>query len=389
MELAVAQFDLAGLVKDVRTLVAPLAEKNHNVFLTDAADDLGAMTADERRVRQILINLLSNAFKFTHQGKVTLRVRRVEEAGKEWVEFAVSDTGKGMTPDQVGRLFQRFYQADPTTTREHGGTGLGLAITQSFNDLMGGQPIRVTSEPGRGSEFVVRLPAEVRPDTGKPMPRHTPLEVPVLTDGDSAASPAPAGGTVLVIDDDPAGAGADGPVPRQGGVPRRPRDERRRRAAAGAGSSTRWPITLDVMMPGIDGWAVLADLKADPATCDIPVVLLTIVDDRGRGYALGAADYLTKPIDWQRLGAILRRYHPPGRPAPVLVVDDDPESRELVRRNLEAEGWRVTEAADGEAGLRMLAADPPALVLLDLMMPGVDGFGFLDEFPCSSATASR
>ena len=140
-------------------------------------------------------------------------------------------------------------------------------------------------------------------------------------------------------------------------------------------------ITLDVMMPGTDGWAVLADLKADPATCDVPVVLLTIVDDRGRGYALGAADYLTKPLVWARLGAILRRYHPPGRPAPVLVVDDDPECRELVRRHLEAEGWRVTEAADGEAVLRLLAADPPALVLLDLMMPGVDGFGFLDEFP--------
>jgi PAS domain S-box-containing protein len=380
MELAVAPFDLNKLVRDVRTLVAPLAEKNQNVFLTDAPDDLGEMTADERRVRQILINLLSNAFKFTAQGKVTLRVRRVEETGRDWVEFAVSDTGKGLTPDQVGRLFQRFYQADPTTTREHGGTGLGLAITQSFNDLLGGQPIRVTSVPGRGSEFVVRLPSEVRPDAGKPQPRHTPIEVPALADGDSAVTRVPVGGTVLVIDDDPAVLelmgrflGKEGfhVVPATTG-PDGLRLAKQLRPVA---------ITLDVMMPGTDGWAVLADLKADPMTCDIPVVLLTIVDDRGRGYALGAADYLTKPIDWQRLGAILRRYHSPGRPAPVLVVDDDPECRELVRRNLEAEGWRVTEAADGEAGLRMVAADPPALVLLDLMMPGVDGFGFLNEFP--------
>ena len=383
MELNVARFDLAGLVTDVRTLVTPLAEKNQNVFLADAPEDLGTMTADERRVRQILINLLSNAFKFTQQGRVTLRVRRVDEAGKTWVEFAVSDTGKGMTPDQVGRLFQRFYQADPTTTREHGGTGLGLAITQSFNDLMGGQPIRVTSVPDRGSEFVVRLPTEVRPDAGKPTPRHTPLEVPVLADGasgDSAVTPTPVGGTVLVIDDDPAVQelmsrflGKEGfrVVPATNG-PDGLRLAQQLHPVA---------ITLDVMMPGTDGWAVLADLKADPATCDVPVVLLTIVDDRGRGYALGAADYLTKPIDWARLGAILRRYHPPGRPAPVLIVDDDPECRELVRRNLESEGWRVTEAADGEAGLRMVAADPPALVLLDLMMPGVDGFGFLDEFP--------
>jgi PAS domain S-box-containing protein len=379
MELNVARFDLDGLVRDVRTLVAPLAEKNQNVFLVDAPPDLGSMTADERRVRQILINLLSNAFKFTHHGKVTLRVRRVEEAGEEWVEFAVSDTGKGMTPDQVGRLFQRFYQADPTTTREHGGTGLGLAITQSFNDLLGGQPIRVTSVPGRGSEFVVRLPSEVSPDTGQLLPRHTPLEVPALTAADNGEPP-PAGGTVLVIDDDPAVLelmgrflGKEGfrVVPATSGADGLRLAKQIRPVA----------ITLDVMMPGTDGWAVLADLKADPETCDIPVVVLTIVDDRGRGYALGAADYLTKPIDWQRLGAILRRYHPPGRPAPVLIVDDDPECRELVRRNLEAEGWRVTEAADGEAGLRMVAADPPALVLLDLMMPGVDGFAFLEEFP--------
>ncbi len=381
MELNVAPFDLAGLVQDVRTLVAPLAEKNENVFLVDAPPDLGRMTADERRVRQILLNLLSNAFKFTHQGKVTFRVRRVTDSGREWVEFAVSDTGKGMNPDQIARLFQRFYQADPTTTREHGGTGLGLAITQSFNDLMGGQPIRVTSVPDRGSEFVVRLPAEVSPQPTKPTTRHPTPEPQVLAaNGSAAATPAPAGGTVLVIDDDPAVQELMGRFLGKEGF-------RVMTAATGADGLrlahevNPVAITLDVMMPGTDGWAVLAELKADPATCDVPVVMLTIVDDRGRGYALGAADYLTKPIDWARLGAILRRYHPPGRPAPVLVVDDDPQCRELVRRHLEAEGWRVTEAADGEAGLRAAAADPPALVLLDLMMPGVDGFGFLDEFP--------
>jgi DNA-binding response OmpR family regulator len=193
----------------------------------------------------------------------------------------------------------------------------------------------------------------------------------------------PAGGTVLVIDDDPAVqelmarflvkegfqvltaiAGAEG-----------------LRLAREANPVA---ITLDVMMPGTDGWAVLSELKADPVTCDIPVVMLTIVDDRGRGYALGAADYLTKPIDWQRLGVILRRYLPPdggSRTAPVLVVDDDPACREMVRRYLEKEGWPVVEAADGEAGLRAVAADAPALILLDLMMPGMDGFGFLDVFP--------
>jgi PAS domain S-box-containing protein len=376
MELSLTCFDVASLVEDVRTLVAPLAEKNGNVFLVDAAPNLGTMTADERRVKQVLLNLLSNAFKFTQQGKVTFRVRRVRDGGKDWVEFAVGDTGRGMTQDQVGRLFQRFYQADPSTTREQGGTGLGLAITQSFNDLMGGQPIRVTSAPERGSEFVIRLPAEPRPAPVSPRPAEYPAP---RTPSPAPAAP-PTGGTVLVIDDDPAVRELMARFLGKEGyevVAASTGDEGLRLAH----EVRPVAITLDVMMPGEDGWSVLTRLKADPQTCDIPVVLLTIVDDRGRGYALGAADYLTKPIDWPRLGAILRRYHLPGRPAPVLVIDDDPESREVVRRHLEKEGWRVTDAADGEAGLRAIAADPPALVLLDLMMPGVDGFGFLDELP--------
>ena len=192
--------------------------------------------------------------------------------------------------------------------------------------------------------------------------------------------PSPHAGTILVIDDDPmvhelmlrflskegfrvvsALTGAEGL-----------RIARDTRPSA---------ITLDVMMPEVDGWSVLADLKADPLTCDIPVVMLTIVDDRGRGYALGAADYLTKPIDWQRLAVILRRYQSLDRASPVLVIDDDPECREMVRRYLEREGWRVTEAPDGEAGLREMATEFPALILLDLMMPVLDGFSFLTELP--------
>jgi PAS domain S-box-containing protein len=384
MELATERFSVARMVDDVRTMVAPLAGKHENTFNVDVSTDVGEMTADERRVRQILLNLLSNAFKFTTRGTVTLTVRRIPLEATDWLEFAVSDTGRGMTEEQVSRLFQRFYQADTSTTREQGGTGLGLAITRSFNDLMGGRPIQVTSAPGQGSRFVVRLPAEAAVEevrTQRPSLPQADLDgtdsgaIPVLSGGRLAE-----GGTILVVDDDPmvrelmsrfltkegfrvvtADCGEDGL-----------RLARQVHPAA---------VTLDVMMPELDGWSVLARLKADPETADVPVVLLTIVDDRGRGFALGAADYLTKPIDWQRLGTILRRYLPADQAAPVLVIDDDAECREVVGRYLEREGWRVTTAVDGEEGLRAIAADAPALILLDLMMPGVDGFAFLDELP--------
>jgi len=374
MDLSVEKIPLTELVGEVQTLVGPLAAKNGNEFVVDAPPDLGDMTADARRVRQVLINLLSNAFKFTHAGRVDLRVRRVSEQGREWVRFSVSDTGRGMTAEQVGRLFQRFYQADSSTTRGAGGTGLGLAITQSFNDLMGGQPIRVTSQQGVGTEFVVTLPLVVEaasPRAASPAP---PVPIPVAhTD---AVEPAD-GRTVLVVDDDPmvrelmqrflgkegfrvvlAATGEEGL--------KLARDER------------PCLITLDVAMPGADGWTVLGQLKGNPATADIPVIMLTIVDDRGRGFALGATEYLTKPIDWQRLGAILRRYLV-GRADGVLVIDDDPNNREVVRRHLERDGWAVREAADGERGLASFAEHRPGLVLLDLMMPVLDGFGFLDE----------
>ncbi|OWK35613.1 response regulator [Fimbriiglobus ruber] len=380
MELSVARFDLPRLVEDVRGLTVPLAGKNANGFEVDTPADLGTMTSDERRVRQILINLLSNAFKFTNQGRVTLRVRRVTELGRDWIEFTVTDSGKGMTDEQIARLFQRFYQADPSTTRGQGGTGLGLAISQSFNELLGGRPIEVTSTPDRGSSFIVRLPAELPPTAG---PRGTATTLAI------AAAPAPpsaspevrgSDGTILVIDDDPV---------VQELMARFLGKEGFRVAAAATGADgLRFArelrpdaITLDVLMSGTDdGWTVLSRLKADPATSDIPIVMLTILDDRGRGFALGAADYLTKPIDWSRLGAIMRRYQPAPRGTPVLIVDDDPKCREMVTRFLTREGWRVTEAEDGAAGIRVATADPPALILLDLMMPRMDGFEFLDEF---------
>ena len=373
MELTVAPFDVAAMLADVKTLVGPLAEKNGNTFAVLPPAGLDSMIADERRVRQILINLLSNAFKFTQNGTVTLAVRPHREADLDWVQFSVKDTGKGMTEEQVTRLFQRFYQADSSTTREQGGTGLGLSITQSFSDLMGGQPIRVKSEPGRGSEFLVTLPLRVGTTSPAPfLPSHPEF---ASADTDTATSE---GRTVLVIDDDP--------MVRELMERFLAKDGFRVIQATDGEEGLRLAreelpcvVTLDVMMPGSDGWSVLAHLKSDPRTAEIPVVMLTIVDDRQRGFALGAADYLTKPIDWQRLGAILRKFLSPGHADTVLVVEDNAESREVVRKYLEREGWKIVEAADGEQGLRAFAEARPALILLDLMMPVLDGFGFLDE----------
>ena len=369
MELTVASFDVATMLADVKALVGPLAEKYSNAFIVPPPVGLGTMVADERRVRQILINLLSNAFKFTQDGTVTLGVRAIRDDDRDWVQFSVKDTGKGMSAEQVQRLFQRFYQADSSTTRQQGGTGLGLSITLSFSDLMGGQPIRVTSEPGRGSEFLVTLPLHVGT---KPLPKNV---QPIAGE----ASPEPAAGrTVLVVDDDP--------MVRELMERFLAKDGFRVIQATSGDEGLRLAreelpcvITLDVMMPGSDGWSVLAHLKSDPRTADIPVVMLTIVDDRQRGFALGAADYLTKPIDWQRLGAILRKFLAHGHADTVLVVEDNADNREVVRKYLEREGWKIVEAADGEEGLRAFAEARPALILLDLMMPVLDGFGFLDE----------
>jgi len=379
MELSLGDFDLGKLVSDVNVLIGPLATVNKNRFRIEVPTDLGTMKADERRVRQILINLLSNAFKFTSEGEVALIVRSFKESGRAWVQFRIRDTGKGMSAEQLDRLFQRFYQADSSTTREQAGTGLGLTITQSFCELMGGQPVHVISEEGKGSEFIVTLPRiveKIRPNSAKRS--ESSISLPPLALSEGPSEPATTGGTVLVIEDDPMirelmarFLGKEGFL-----VVLATNGDEGLRMAQKLQPNV---ITLDVMMPGLDGWSVLASLKTHELTCDIPVVMLTIADDRGRGFALGAADYLTKPIDWQRLGAILRKFISADRHDVVLVIDDDANNREIIRRAVEREGCSIVEAADGEAGLRAFAEARPALVLLDLMMPVMDGFGFLDE----------
>jgi CheY-like chemotaxis protein len=296
-----------------------------------------------------------------------------EHRAPSTILFSVTDSGIGMTPEQMGKLFQAFSQADASTTRQYGGTGLGLAITRHFCQMMGGE-ITVASEPGQGSTFTIRLPAEVVEPVGQ--------AVSLPDEKESVESPLPgSGSTVLIIDDDAATRDLLARFLAREGF--------RVETAAGGEEGLRRAremrpdaITLDVMMPGLDGWAVLTALKSDPELALIPVVMVTIVDDKNMGFALGASDYMTKPINRDQLLAILQKYRGTLTTdglggTPVLLVEDDDEMRELLRRQLEKEGWSVTEAANGRVALERLAEAPPGLILLDLMMPEMDGFQFI------------
>ncbi|HLG05692.1 MAG TPA: GAF domain-containing protein [Gemmatimonadales bacterium] len=356
LELTIDTFDLAAAVEEVATTIQPLVDKNGNRLQVEASGTLGAMRSDLTRVRQVLLNLLSNACKFTDHGTITLGVERRDGQ----VLFRVSDSGIGMTKDQLARVFDPFAQAEAATSRKYGGTGLGLSITRRFCELLGGD-VNVESEPGRGSTFTVRIPA----DLTEPAPPPDPARL-------SASA-----GTVLVIDDDPAARALTRRVlSREGyGVVEAADGETGLRLARELRPRL---ITLDILMPGMDGWAVLAALKADPELAATPVILQTILEDRNLGFALGASEYLTKPVDRKRLAALVKRYVPTGAAGLVLLVEDDRPTRALLGRTLAREGWSVAEAENGRIALERIAAQRPSLILLDLMMPEMDGFEFLD-----------
>jgi signal transduction histidine kinase/DNA-binding response OmpR family regulator len=368
MELCLENFSVAGLVDDVVSVLRPQLEKNGNKFqvaidpAVTGTGESGVMRADQTKVRQSLFNLLSNAGKFTSNGTVSLDVRALPG---QRIAFAVADTGVGIRPDQMAKLFEPFVQADSSISRKYGGTGLGLVISRRFARMMGGD-ITVSSEEGKGSVFLMNLPQWIDTAVG--------AEAAVATSSSGTAASA---GTVLVIDDENS----------VHDILRRTLDRYgfRTESASNGKEGLRMArkirpqaITLDVMMPGMDGWAVLTALKADPELADIPVIMLTVVDNRNAGYALGAADYLTKPIDRDRLAAVLLRYRD-NATTTALVVEDDSAAREVMRRLLESEGWRVLEACNGHEALDQMAKGPPGIVLLDLMMPEMNGFEFLAE----------
>jgi signal transduction histidine kinase/DNA-binding response OmpR family regulator len=373
MTLYIENFSVATMVSEVVGTIQPLVSKNQNALEVDCPESIGVMHADLTKVRQTLFNLLSNASKFTEHGKLTLTVQPHPEKGPDWLQFQVSDTGIGMTQEQLGKMFQAFTQADSSTTRKYGGTGLGLVISRKFCQMMGGD-ITVASQLGKGTTFTVHLPREA--------------VVAAQTESMSASTKAtPAAATaeqtgrakVLVIDDDANALDLiDRYLTKEGfAVSRANSGEAGLKLARTIRPDL---ITLDVMMPGMDGWAVLAALKADQELADIPVVMLTMMDNnKEMGLVLGAADYVTKPVDWGRFKALMERILPSAQQRHILVVEDEESTRTLLRSNLERDGWKVQVAENGRVALERMTAQRPALILLDLMMPEMDGFEFLNR----------
>jgi PAS domain S-box-containing protein len=363
MEVKASEFALGPVLDLCLRTVEPLVKGDGVRLVRDVDDPPAILRTDEEKLRQILINLLSNAIKFTETGSVTLRVR---SAG-EHVTFAVTDTGIGIPAEALSAIFEEFHQVDNSATRSHSGTGLGLAISHRLARLLGGH-IDVESREGQGSTFTLSIPARIAgaPEIEPSPPAPAPSAVTASRSGSKL---------VLAIDDDPnvvyllqenlidAGYTVVGASSGQDGL--RMARELQPRA-----------ITLDIMMPGTDGWQVLHALKTDPQTRDIPVVLISIVDQKELGFRLGATDYIVKPFEREALIGALARIAP-GNDR-VLVIDDDPDIPDLVRQLLDTEHCTVDWAADGAAGLECIAQARPSVILLDLLMPRMDGLAFLD-----------
>lgn len=363
MEIYLEEFEISKVIGEIISTIQPLIEKNHNTLEINCSQDLGLMIADITKIRQNMFNLLSNASKFTTNGLITLNINRYIKDNQEWILFQVKDTGIGMNPQQQGKLFDAFSQADVSTTRKYGGTGLGLTITKKFTEMMGGY-ILLDSEEGKGTTFSLHLPAQVK-DLKK-----APLNSP--TSEFNTEQPIK---KILIIDDDVTTHDVINHFLIDQGfhITSTINPEEGLRLAHEINPDV---IILDVIMPKMDGWSVLTKLKQDPDLASIPVIMATIVGDRDMGYTLGATDYLTKPLNQQQLKGILNKYQSSSENT-VMVIDDDAPTRTMMRRLLEKEGWQVTEAEDGEDGLKKINSHIPKLILLDLMMPKIDGFEFL------------
>jgi PAS domain S-box-containing protein len=379
MDLYLERFNLTEMLHESVATIQPLMVRNDVGFHIELSDNLGTIRADVTKLRQALFNLLSNAAKFSADGDVTLSAHRIQIDGEDRIRISVTDTGIGIPSDKIDTVFEAFSQADSSTTRNYGGTGLGLPISRRFCQMMGGD-ITAESEPGAGSVFTIDIPAKV--DALEAARASAPDQT--QTEEAPEMLPQPESGSLVLIIDDDADA--------RDLLSRTLIKEGYRVAAAPDGptglslAASLEPdlITLDVMMPGMDGWAVLKELKVDPELQHIPVVMITIVAEESMGYALGAHEYLNKPIDRERL---IERLASIGvrNGSRILIVDDDEDARNVLARGLSREGFQVAEAENGAVALQRLSEGLPDLIILDLMMPVMDGFEFVQRLRESGA----
>ena len=365
MELFVTSFEIENMVQTIKDVSEPLAAKNDNGFVINLDGAMGSMSQDETKLRQCLTNFLSNGFKFTKNGTVTLDVKARMIDDVEFIDFAVIDTGAGMSPEGVAKVFEEYTQAERSTSANYGGTGLGLPISKKFAEMMGGDVI-VTSEEGVGSVFTMSVPREC-PEYNEDEVEGNVIN---LDDQDNL---------VVLVDDD---------VAMHDLIKRT--ISKLNLTLLGATNSEKGMelirevkpklILLDVLMPGRDGWSLLKECKTDKDLKDIPVIMISQLNQSNLAASLGANDYLTKPIDRSHFINTLKRIlGNDTKDKKVLVIDDDKDVRELLSRLLKDAGYRPIDARDGKEGLER-TKDEPALIILDLEMPRMDGFEFLDNY---------
>ncbi len=374
MELHLQTVSVAEVLAQVASTVEPLVEQKQ-LRIEIEAKDAGQVIADEGKLKQMVLNLVSNAIKFTPEGgAVTVSARSA--GGRLLVE--VSDTGIGISAADLKRIFHEFQQVDTGANRQQQGTGLGLTLTRSFATLHGGD-VTVDSELGKGSRFTIDLPiagpspvaAEKASSNGAV--EHVDASLPLI----------------LVVEDDPASAEL---LARQIHKVGFRTQNARNGADAIAMAKAHRPvaITLDIMLPDIDGWEVLTRLKKDELTSDIPVIVVSVVDDPSLGTALGALDYFVKPVEAGALVGRLSHFNftrkSNGRQTRVLVVDDEAANRDWLKNVLEPAGFRVTLAGGGREAIRLAKATKPDLIMLDLLMPDVNGFDVVEALSGSAAT---
>ena len=381
LELELGTFDFRQLLEGSLVMVKERALAHGMTLSLEIADDVDTLTGDERKVKQILFNLLSNAVKFTPDGgKMGITASMADTV----VQVAVWDTGIGIAADDQQRIFGEFQQVGQGLAGKTEGTGLGLTLAKKFVELHGGT-IWVESTPGHGSTFTFTLPV-LSAESQATLPA---VQEDAARAQGQAFEPASAVPLVLVVEDDSKGAdllriylseaGYTVEVARDGAEGL----EKIRRLAPAA-------VVLDILLPKLDGWAFLTQVKADPVTREVPVIIVSIIDQKGKGFALGAADYLIKPVQKDDLLRTLRAFSLTAKmqtaPVKILAIDDDPKAVELLAAVLEPEGFRILRAYGGEAGLEIARAEQPDLIILDLLMPEMNGFEVLDHLAQSSVT---